>query len=139
VVIHNSLTRYKRAPLCGGEKLWPREQPDVFFRNPDYENNRRHGERRRATGGTCPRSLRKRVVAAFAGVCQYCGWHPSTSVFSGKLNYLTVDRLIPGGDGGRYVPTNVTLACLHCNSKRQTGTVYGPARPLSVVEVRHDR
>ena len=139
MVIHNSRTRYKRALNRDGEKLWPfASQPTTYFPNPDYESNRRRGERRKATGGTCPRSLRKRVFAAFAGVCQYCGWHPDTG-YSGKMNYLTVDRLRPGSEGGRYVPTNVTLACLHCNSNRQSGLVYGPARPLSVVEVRHDR
>lgn len=105
---------------------------------PNLESNRRHNKRRRANGGTCPSGLRKRVISAFSGVCQYCGWHPSMG-WAWKLNYLTVDRLVPGTEGGRYVPENVTLACLYCNSRRQNGSVYGPARPLSVMEASRGR
>ena len=81
----------------------------------------------------CPKGLRKRVHAAFASTCQYCGWQPSQP-YIGSYNCLTVDRILPGIEGGKYAPDNVTLSCLLCNSFRASGNVYGPVRPLSVME-----
>jgi hypothetical protein len=72
----------------------------------------------------CPKSLRKRVFAAFH-VCEYCGSEPT------KENYRTVDRI----DAlGAYVPGNVTMACLRCNSLKGRMEYIGPARSLSVKE-----
>jgi 5-methylcytosine-specific restriction endonuclease McrA len=34
------------------------------------------------------------------------------------LHYLTLDRIIPGSDGGRYVPENLLPACPTCNKTR---------------------
>ena len=85
----------------------------------------------------CPKGLRKRVVKEFCATCEYCGWNEAQP-WPG-YNCLTVDRIIPGNEGGKYVPENVTLACLLCNSYRQNGLVYGPARPLSVMEAGNGR
>jgi hypothetical protein len=41
---------------------------------------------------------------------------------------ITVDRIIPGCQGGRYVRGNIRPACLHCNS--ETG---GAVRRLAVA------
>ena len=70
----------------------------------------------------CPKSLRKRVFAAFH-VCEYCGTQPT------KVNYRTVDRI----DAlGAYAPENVTMACLRCNSLKGRMEYIGPVRSLSV-------
>jgi hypothetical protein len=41
---------------------------------------------------------------------------------------ITVDRIVPGCQGGRYVRGNIRPACLHCNS--ETG---GAVRRLAVA------
>lgn len=75
----------------------------------------------------CPKSLRKRVFAAFHA-CEYCGTEPI------KTNYRTVDRV----DAlGAYVPSNVTMACLMCNSLKGRMEYIGPVRTLPVMEARN--
>jgi hypothetical protein len=44
---------------------------------------------------------------------------------------VTVDRVIPGCEGGRYVPENIRPACGPCNMS--TGGQLGAARRLSAV------
>lgn len=41
-------------------------------------------------------------------------------------NYMTVDRIKPGAEGGRYTRDNIRPACGHCNS--ETGQQLGQAR-----------
>lgn len=41
-------------------------------------------------------------------------------------NYMTVDRILPGIEGGRYVRSNIRPACGHCNS--ETGQALAQAR-----------
>lgn len=72
----------------------------------------------------CPKSLRKRVFAAFH-VCEYCGSEPT------EANYRTVDRIEALG---AYVPENVTMACLQCNSIKGRMEYIGPTRSLAIRE-----
>lgn len=39
---------------------------------------------------------------------------------------VTVDRIVPGCEGGRYVRNNIRPACLRCNA--ETGGAYWTAR-----------
>ncbi len=75
----------------------------------------------------CPKELKRRVRAAFAG-CEYCG-RPAD-----PWQFLTVDRIVPGSAGGRYTPTNVTGACWRCNSNKGAGAFIGPVRSLAIME-----
>ena len=45
--------------------------------------------------------------------CHYCG-------LALTLATLTVDRILPGILGGRYVRANIRPACMGCNSRRGT-------------------
>mgnify|MGYP001589213289 CR=1 FL=1 len=78
----------------------------------------------------CPKQLKRRVKAAFAG-CEYCG-RPAD-----QWNYLTVDRIIPRASGGRYTPRNITGACWRCNADKGASSFVGPVRSLMVMEARH--
>lgn len=60
------------------------------------------------------------------------------------LNYktLTVDRLVPGCEGGTYRWENIAPACRHCNIVRYftahefpDGCEYGPAVPPELEEI----
>lgn len=81
----------------------------------------------------CPKSLRRRVFAAFPA-CEYCGWHKGIP-WVGCVNWPTVDRIVAGG---AYEPSNVTMACLLCNSDKGTTEYIGPVRSLSIMEARDD-
>lgn len=117
-------------------KSYTVRKPWWWGKEAQFEQERRRREaraaRKKERGGTCPKPLRQRVLKAFGYACQYCGkgdYHDSP--------FLHVDRMIPGSQGGQYVPENVTLACINCNSNRNgvIAPVYGPVRPLSAVEV----
>ncbi len=71
----------------------------------------------------CPKSLRKRVAAAFDR-CEYCG----------GIDSAAVDRIVPRVLGGSYEPSNVTRACLACNTAKGVGEFIGPVRSLSTME-----
>ena len=73
----------------------------------------------------CPTGLRRRVQEAFER-CEYCG-------LAGEQP-LTVDRIVPGAAGGRYVSSNVTGACWHCNVAKGASEFVGPVRSLFTVE-----
>ncbi len=75
---------------------------------------------------SCSKSLRRRVRRAFV-CCEYCGFGGSSDV--------TVDRIIPRLRGGAYEPSNVTGACLLCNSIKGAGEFIGPVRSLQMMEV----
>ena len=81
-------------------------------------------------GNKCSPSFRRRVIAAFSGVCEFCG--AKTGSFP---HWATVDRIVPRTKGGLYMPNNVTLACLMCNSNKADGEFIGPLRSLQVMEL----
>lgn len=82
---------------------------------------------RKPSRKACPKGLRKAVFAAFQ-VCEYCGCEPT------KENYRTVDRIVAGA---AYEPSNVTMACLLCNSNKGRMEYIGPARSLTIKEARN--
>ena len=47
----------------------------------------------------------------------------------GRAMYLTVDRIVPGCQGGRYVRTNIRPACGPCNSETGGRTRRKEPRP----------
>jgi hypothetical protein len=81
----------------------------------------------------CSNALRAAVKYAFHHVCEYCH-RPGTPDRGPDGHRWTVDRLVPGKDGGRYVPGNVTLACRFCNTKKRTGPAPAGTRTLEEVE-----
>jgi len=80
-------------------------------------------------GNKCSPSFRRRVIAAFGGVCELCG--RKTGHYP---HWPTVDRIVPRAKGGLYMPDNVTLACLTCNGIKSDGEFVGPVRSLEVME-----
>lgn len=80
----------------------------------------------------CPNALRAAVKYAFQYVCEYCKGS-GTPEKGPDGHRWTVDRLIPGKSGGRYVPENVTLACRFCNTKKRTGEAPAGTRSLADV------
>jgi 5-methylcytosine-specific restriction endonuclease McrA len=85
------------------------------------------------SGIRCTLPFKRRVRTAFELRCQYCGApEPSNPTLS---QLMTVDRVQPGSGGGRYVPSNVTLACRSCNSKKRDREFVGPVRTLSNMEI----
>lgn len=54
------------------------------------------------------------------GLCFYCDEPLEVIKVNGKWppRYATLDRIIPGAQGGRYVVNNLVLACLDCNTRR---------------------
>lgn len=78
----------------------------------------------------CPNALRAAVKYAFQYVCEYCH-QPGTPEKGPDGHRWTVDRLVPGKDGGRYVPANVTLACRFCNTKKRVGPPPAGTRSLA--------
>jgi hypothetical protein len=64
----------------------------------------------------CPKPLRLEVYRRDEGICQLCGevvpWGEAT-----------IDRVIPGSMGGRYVMDNAQLACGGCNSRKGSSLV----------------
>lgn len=49
------------------------------------------------------------------------------------VNTVTVDRIIPGCDGGRYVRNNIRPACSLCNSEVGAVTRRSTAMPRKIV------
>jgi hypothetical protein len=80
----------------------------------------------------CPKGLRKRVFKAFK-TCEYCGGNPHVRG-GGRVSWPTVDRIAASGN---YEPSNVTLACLLCNSLKGTSEFIGPVRTLQIMEGGH--
>jgi len=82
-------------------------------------------------GNKCKPAFRQRVRNAFGDRCEYCGY-----VYSAEKMYpwMTVDCIVPKAAGGKYLPDNVTLACLFCNSHKGAGEFVGPVRSLAVME-----
>ncbi len=74
----------------------------------------------------CSKSIRRRVRAAF-DCCEYCG----------DASSATVDRIVPRLQGGTYDPSNITRACLMCNSNKGANEFIGPVRSLQVMEASH--
>jgi 5-methylcytosine-specific restriction endonuclease McrA len=92
----------------------------------------------------CSAALRKRVREAFDYTCQNCGFRcePGQSLVrkghAVDVSHLTVDRLVPGAQGGEYTPDNVTLVCRDCNSKRRD-RLEAVGVSLATVEARQCR
>lgn len=63
---------------------------------------------------------RDRLYWAQNGKCFYCDDALEVLKVKGKWppRYATLDRIIPGIRGGRYVTNNLVLACLDCNTRR---------------------
>jgi hypothetical protein len=66
--------------------------------------------------GACPKPLRLEIYRRDEGICQLCG----EVVLWGEA---TIDRVIPGSMGGRYVLDNAQLACGDCNSRKGSSLV----------------
>jgi hypothetical protein len=58
--------------------------------------------------GSCPKPLRELIIAR-DGICQLCGEKPGEP---------SIDRIIPGSMGGKYVEDNCQLACRPCNVRK---------------------
>lgn len=86
-------------------------------RGPDRENR-------------CPATLRNAVIYAFGACCEYCKRAGSVEFDPDRKGWC-VDRVIPGYEGGRYVPDNVTLACGRCNSGKKNNPAPAGTRSLS--------
>lgn len=68
----------------------------------------------RGSSAVCSKSLRALIVARDEGICQLCGEvavEPS------------IDRIVPGSMGGRYVEDNAWLACRNCNGQKGSSLV----------------
>lgn len=107
-------------PACGGVGIEIGEMPDDYFCPlPIIRKGRKHKYNQ-----GCSAILREKTRRAFDYTCQHCGFRCAPGqdivVRNDVLTsaYLTVDRIVPGSKGGRYVENNVTLACRDCNSKR---------------------
>ena len=81
---------------------------------------------RKPTKKKCPKSLRRRVFAAFAR-CEYCGRQPEGD----GVRKPSVDRIAARGP---YAADNVTMACLLCNSAKADKEFIGPVRTLEIME-----
>jgi hypothetical protein len=80
----------------------------------------------------CPKDLRRLVIAAFGGVCQYCN-QPGENGLGPDGQKWHVDRVVPGSRGGAYEPGNVTLACAFCNVSKKAKDVSVRPRCLSDI------
>lgn len=91
---------------------------------------------RHRVGRFATSAFKVRVRNAFGHRCEYCGRaEPANPTIQQIMN---VDRIMPGAEGGRYVPANVTCACRSCNSqKRDRREFCGPVRTLAIMEARH--
>jgi len=74
------------------------------------------GQRPRQPGSAsaCSKSLRELIYLRDEGICQLCGKvavEPS------------IDRIIPGSMGGRYMEENCQLACRKCNGRKGSSLV----------------
>lgn len=81
-------------------------------------------------GSSYHRRLRKAWLLRFFGTGRRCRCH-----WCGKwltFRTVTVDRLLPGAEGGKYVHWNIVPACLVCNQGR------GKKRPRVTVYPRPD-
>lgn len=58
-----------------------------------------------------PKTLKMRVFARDEGICQLCAKTVS-------FRDATLDRIVPGAMGGRYVLDNVQIACRPCNQRK---------------------
>ena len=69
------------------------------------------------------KGLKKRLFAEQAGICAYCDV-PMALHHDGTLprDLATLDRIVPGSEGGTYAETNVTLCCLNCNRHKRSHT-----------------
>lgn len=67
----------------------------------------------------CPKWLRAAVIETFAMTCAYCGGVGQADEGPDGRPWQ-IDRIVPASRGGRYEPSNVTLACANCNSSKGT-------------------
>lgn len=84
----------------------------------------------------CPSVLRRAIVYAFDGTCEYCHG-TGTKELGPDLRPWHVDRVRPGRRGGVYTPDNVTLACRTCNLKKKANSA--PAGTRTLTDVLRDR
>lgn len=99
-------------------KRWRRAHPERQARaDKNYRNNnplaiRAKAHRRRAlkrgAPGICTADDIQRLLATQKGRCYYCG----------EKRKLTVDHVVPLSRGGSNEPSNLVLACKHCNSSK---------------------
>jgi hypothetical protein len=81
-------------------------------------SSRRGTSNTNARGSSRDRAARRRYLVRVyesnqgPGTCRCyrCGWLLTEST-------VTVDRVVPGAKGGRYVRTNIRPACAGCNSE----------------------
>lgn len=76
--------------------------------------SKRHGGD--ARGSSISRRARKiKMIKVYGNGCTVeCVWCSIALDFAS----LTIDRIIPGSEGGSYRWDNVQPACLHCNQER---------------------
>lgn len=89
---------------------------------------RRGTSNRNARGSTYDRAARRRFLLAKFGdgetaPCYRCGVELTGST-------ITVDRIVPGRDGGTYRRNNIRPACGPCNSETGGALARRPAVPL---------
>lgn len=69
------------------------------------------------------KKLLTRVLARDGSKCHYCLREDLVAGQGAGIvepNTMTLDRIIPGAVGGRYVYDNVVIACFKCNNDRGT-------------------
>src|SRR5919108_4203378 len=67
----------------------------------------------------CPQPLRRAVLYAFNGRCEYCGRYGFVEIGPDGRPWQ-IERLV---SSGTFVPENVTLACRTCTTKRPKPTM----------------
>lgn len=60
-----------------------------------------------------PASLRQRIIARAGNRCEYCGLSQL-----GQAATFHLDHVVPVVAGGRTVPANLALACIHCSLRK---------------------
>lgn len=60
---------------------------------------------------------RSQLLEKFGPVCQHCGEEGSLEEGPDGEQWH-IDRVVPGSEGGRYIPSNITLSCGSCNRSK---------------------
>lgn len=63
-----------------------------------------------------PRFSRQNIYLRDGFRCQYCHW-------TGSVNFLTLDHLLPTAKGGKTTWDNIVTACKPCNMKKGSKTI----------------
>lgn len=70
--------------------------------------------------------LRNRLAEAQGHRCAYCGVRFGAEFrhWKAEMTQATLDRIVPGSDGGGYTWDNLVAACLRCNGARKSEDAF---------------